>query len=160
MWGECAELGSADGNLCGFIFPKGSLVLKRAHFWPKHFTFRNVSRKKIMIVYKMHHQDCSSQQEAVGCINDAISIQVNPVQSVKRMRRQCFPNWPFPIARGSLSCYSSCLWSGGKSRWDWEFPIPISTSPPPLLSVLHIRFIEKVLQRMHSRAKRVCIMLL
>lgn len=38
-----------------------------------------------MTVYKVHHQDCSSQQEAAGCINDAISIQADPVQSVKRM---------------------------------------------------------------------------
>lgn len=61
-----------------------------------------------MYVYKTYHQDCLSQQEAVGCINDAISIKVNTVQFDKRMCRQCFPNWPFPSPRGSLSCFGGC----------------------------------------------------
>lgn len=90
-----------------FYLPKGVLVSKLAYFWPKRFSFRNVSRKKkIMIVYKMHHQDCFSQQEAAGCINDAISIKVNPMESVKRTCRLCFPNWSFPIPRGSLGCFA------------------------------------------------------
>ena len=136
-----------------FYLSKGESGVKTGTFLTQTFHFQKcMQEKKIMIVYKMH-QDCFSQQEAVGCINDAISIKVNPEQSVKRMCRHCFPNWPFPVARGSLSCSSSCLWSGGKSRWDWELPIPISTSPPPLLSVLHIRFIEKSLKECISELK-------
>lgn len=90
---------------------QGSFGIKIGIFLTQTFQFQKcIQEKKIMIMYKMHHQDCFSQQEAAGCISDAISIKVNPVKSVKRICRLCFPNWSFPIPRGSLGCFSSCLW--------------------------------------------------
>lgn len=68
--------------------------------------------KKIMNLYKIYHQDGLSQQEAVGCVNDAVSIKVNTVWFVKMMCRQCFSNQPLPSLRGSLSCCSGYLWWG------------------------------------------------
>lgn len=123
-----------------------------------------------MYVYKTYHQDCLSQQEAVGCINDAISVKANTVQFDKRMCRRCFPNWPFPSPRGSLSCFGCCLWWGREdckkgrglgdaNRWDWISTL-ISTSSASLLSVSHIRLMEELPWRMHSRAKSVCQTLL
>ena len=46
LWADCTEPGSADGNLGGTIFLVEILVLKLAHFGPKHFTSRNLSRKR------------------------------------------------------------------------------------------------------------------
>lgn len=121
-----------------------------------------------MYVYKMYLQDCLSQQEAVGCINDAISVKANTMQFDKRMCRWCFPNWPFPSPRGSLSCFSGCLWWGRedcrKAR-GWEqvrlgASTLVSTSSASLLSVSHIRLMDKLPWRMHSRAKSVCKTLL
>lgn len=93
---------------------QGSFGIKIDIFLTQTFHFQKyIQKKKIMIVYKMHHRDCFPQQEAAGCISDAISIKVNPVKSVKRICRLCFPNWSFPIPRGSLGCFSSCLWLVG-----------------------------------------------
>lgn len=91
---------------------QGSFGIKIDIFLTQTFHFQKYIQKKNHIVYKMHHRDCFPQQEAAGCISDAISIKVNLVKSVKRICRLCFPNWSFPIPRGSwaVSAVASGWW--------------------------------------------------
>lgn len=70
---------------------QGSFGIKIDIFLTQTFHFQKyIQKKKIMIVYKMHHRDCFPQQEAAGCISDAMSIKVNPEKSGKRVCRLCF----------------------------------------------------------------------
>lgn len=70
---------------------QGSFGIKIDIFLTQTFHFQKyIQKKKIMIVYKMHHRDCFPQQEAAGGISDAMSIKVNPEKSGKRVCRLCF----------------------------------------------------------------------
>lgn len=100
-----------------FYLPKVEFGFKLGTFLTQTFHFQKLSRKKkswlctrCFIKIAFHSRGSWVHQWRYIHKDECC-------KSVKRMCRQCFPNWPLPVPRGCLSCFSSCLWFGGGVGW-------------------------------------------